>query len=168
MWGATHAAWEKLMNIIISIHAPMWGATCLFICFLQLYFHFNPRTHVGCDVSCPEFGTIIMYFNPRTHVGCDTAHQLKMRLTQLFQSTHPCGVRQKQKAKVGEPATHFNPRTHVGCDTGVGIILNLASDFNPRTHVGCDVGKNRANAMVKAISIHAPMWGATNRSRNRG
>ena len=54
-----------------------------------------------------------------------------------FQSTHPCGVRLKP---VTQNAAHrcFNPRTRVGCDRCVYALY-----------------------LVKLVSIHAPVWGAT-------
>ena len=55
----------------------------------------------------------------------------------LFQSTHPRGVRQD-----GD------------------ILLVVVDYFNPRTHVGCDL-LLPFNHFVYSISIHAPTWGAT-------
>ena len=52
----------------ISIHAPVWGATC--------------AVRV---LSC--------YFNPRTRVGCDYDMAIDVYNKVAFQSTHPCGVR---------------------------------------------------------------------------
>ena len=78
----------------------------------------------------------------------------------IFQSTHPRGVRQLSLKNISRtfyfnPRTHvgcdaalrlfnvqlrnFNPRTHVGCDSFAFIALSLSGYFNPRTHVGCDV-----------------------------
>ena len=79
----------------ISIHAPTWGATRVVKTTLNPFDHFNPRTHVGCDlrelpqepeklisIHAPTWGATLdvlkmlsdlQHFNPRTHVGCDTA-----------------------------------------------------------------------------------------------
>ena len=57
---------------MISIHAPMWGATSG-----------QEEIYVGND-----------YFNPRTHVGCDYSPISLIVHLLVFQSTHPCGVRQ--------------------------------------------------------------------------
>ena len=49
----------------------------------------------------------------------------------------------------------------MGCDF-VGIaIIHYSTYFNPRTHMGCDCYKAAAREAEKAISIHAPTWGAT-------
>ena len=79
---------------------------------------------------------------------------------QMFQSTHPRGVRPEHEA-VQSVKQCFNPRTRVGCDVSA-IISHLSVDkfqsthprgvrlripyrpyrkrcrFNPRTRVGCD------------------------------
>ena len=103
------------LTIIVSIHAPTWGATYINICTFAVAGCFNPRTHMGCDnvvaiiVSVKADG-----FNPRTHMGCDcvvvllelylwvsihaptwgaTVLNVCIILKPGFQSTHPHGVR---------------------------------------------------------------------------
>ena len=56
-------------EICVSIHAPVWGATC---------YTFYP--------------VVWFCFNPRTRVGCDGGYRF-ICIKWLFQSTHPCGVR---------------------------------------------------------------------------
>ena len=58
---------------------------------------------------------------------------------QMFQSTHPHGVR---------PAT-------------TGLTDYRLNCFNPRTHTGCDLLKLPICLMSCAVSIHAPTRGAT-------
>ena len=74
---------------------------------------FNPRTHEGCDSPnflAIEIQTVSIHaptrgatsrgiranddgcFNPRTHEGCDLVN-IKKRVADMFQSTHPRGVR---------------------------------------------------------------------------
>ena len=67
MKGATFAAQDSFLAAVISIHAPMKGATMLAPCVGRLYGYFNPRTHEGCDVAIRP----------------------KSVALQLFQSTHP-------------------------------------------------------------------------------
>ena len=127
--------------------------------YFSFYVNFNPRTHVGCDLSDTTINVNISDFNPRTHVGCD-------------------GLFGADETGWGD----FNPRTHVGCDfevvsevTGIPVFqsthpcgvrrdlplgLGRLLYFNPHTHVGCDeTGLITSNMLW--ISIHAPMWGAT-------
>ena len=55
----------------------------------------------------------------------------------LFQSTHPCGVRQLLARR-----------------------RSISRGFNPRTRVGCDSSDKKRKSTTK-VSIHAPVWGAT-------
>ena len=71
-WGATHTAAQPFALRHISIHAPQWGATILGGLLQQSGINFNPRTPVGCD--------------PLTYASCICQN--------VFQSTHPSGVRQ--------------------------------------------------------------------------
>ena len=49
MWGATDKIASDVKEFEISIHAPMWGATVSASLNGNYSYHFNPRTHVGCD-----------------------------------------------------------------------------------------------------------------------
>ena len=77
-------------------------------------------------------------FNPRTPAGCDHPKTGKYLFTATFQSTHPCGVRQRIQSTSVQPIA-FNPRTPAGCDSE-----DLESDCKPIE-----------------LSIHAPLRGAT-------
>ena len=143
---------------MVSIHAPVWGATSGYISEM-IRCGFNPRTRVGCDFISFTSMVRINSFNPRTRVGCDgcgsfdrvsdyvsihapvwgatptiSAHCLHA----MFQSTHPCGVRLAILALV-VILISFNPRTRVGCDSLVWGFLCCLRRFNPRTRVGCDI-----------------------------
>mgnify|MGYP007060735816 CR=1 FL=1 len=79
------------LTLIVSIHAPAWGATRSIYVYLYL--------------SC---------FNPRARVGRDPL-LMRYYLTIVFQSTRPRGarptIRRHQKSTLG-----FNPRARVGRD----------------------------------------------------
>ena len=104
-----------IKSVIVSIHAPAWGATnetciqtTLSNCFnprtrmgcddLSQSPHcatksFNPRTRMGCDGATRQNKEVDRGFNPRTRMGCDPVHiQMPLRYME-FQSTHPHGVR---------------------------------------------------------------------------
>ena len=147
----------SLTNSLVSIHAPVWGAT-------------NPNrdghTLPPVSIHAPVWGA--------------TAAQTPMTHTHGFQSTHPCGVRRKQRGR-GLKWLGFNPRTRVGCDYGGflsivsgefqsthpcgvrlngGFCLGNRCSFNPRTRVGCDL-EQASKTVTGDVSIHAPVWGAT-------
>ena len=98
-----------------------------------------------------------------------------------FQSTHPCGVRQRgvkirsltrcfnPRTRVGcdflqqhrqQMLPRFNPRTRVGCDASLFSLPIKVKGFNPRTRVGCDLLTGTL-PVKNTVSIHAPVWGAT-------
>ena len=122
-------------QLIVSIHAPAWGATQTQMNGLRTskgfqsthprgvrLFPFIPK-EAGRDVSihAPAWGAtgpslqqsaILQSFNPRTRVGCDP--------------TTPA---------VWWPSSSFNPRTRVGCDLmprGGVILLILFQSTHPR------------------------------------
>ena len=76
-----------------------------------------------------------------------------------FQSTHPHGVRLKKYGRqilgLTFQSTHphgVRPRTFAPC--------RCLDCFNPRTHTGCDFSFTLSNTPLR-VSIHAPTRGAT-------
>ena len=59
------------MELVISIHAPVKGATPVRRRFLYSGPHFNPRTREGCDRPSDLQNVQLQHFNPRTREGCD-------------------------------------------------------------------------------------------------
>ena len=104
------------------------------------FWNFNPRSHVGNDLTVIITFAPMLNFNPRSHVGNDECFY------QLF-----------------PPHQYFNPRSHVGNDSPTSIIHVSIGNFNPRSHVGNDA-LTPAQAIDEVISIHVPTWGTTNES----
>ena len=50
-WGATAEIFNLLMSGNVSIHAPAWGATLSAISVISMPESFNPRSRVGSDCS---------------------------------------------------------------------------------------------------------------------
>ncbi|MBZ4644874.1 MAG: hypothetical protein JG777_363, partial [Clostridia bacterium] len=67
---------SSTVRVTVSIHAPVRGATI--------------------TATFPS-GTIVC-FNPRTRAGCDSGTSMLPLKIMVFQSTHPCGVRQHTTA----------------------------------------------------------------------
>ena len=144
---------------MVSIHAPLWGATYILAFYLQVACSFNPRTPVGCDNLAHTEIVADMVFQSTHPCGVRLAdYQIRLirktvsihaplwgatlslrPTTRLcwFQSTHPCGVRRRRQ-QTQNWSRCFNPRTPVGCDFAVAIVTMLLRRFNPRTPVGCD------------------------------
>ena len=76
-----------------------------------------------------------------------------------FQSTHPCGVRQKASAKYVAKIS-VSIHAPVWGATFFDSFGNITTSFNPRTRVGCDPSLAILLWIAK-VSIHAPVWGAT-------
>ena len=135
VWGATTINGLSGGADIVSIHAPVWGAT---ISSGEISAHLNVSIHA------PVWGATI----PMPKI-CG-------RL--LFQSTHPCGVRQAIERDLkafivsihapvwgatpnaGEkPIFQWFQSTHpCGVRRQAILVKPLATRFNPRTRVGCD------------------------------
>ncbi len=82
------------MAVIVSIHAPLRGATDI---------RSDQKIRRGVSIHAPLRGATRLpgvaragfsqRFNPRTPAGCDLI-SLEIEVNEcLFQSTHPCGVR---------------------------------------------------------------------------
>ena len=149
---------------------------------------FNPRTRVGCDTSPHTSSAGGLCFNPRTRVGCDEAVQSFQGLRDLFQSTHPRGVRRPDlygppggdavsihapawgatflAMAMGPRPPCFNPRTRVGCDISV-YMQGLSRMWFQSTHPRGVRHKRRVwTHRLMLVSIHAPAWGATSAGRS--
>jgi len=79
---------------IISIHAPLWDATCI-----------------------DEFGTLSSrLFQSTRPCGTRLNYLLICIFSITFQSTRPCGTRQNILNRATKLLIHFNPRAPVGRD----------------------------------------------------
>ena len=142
---------------------------------------FNPRTRVGCDFTCPclsyqfkvsihapVWGATIPQSQPHHWQVFQSTHPCGVRLTKthtarivyMFQSTHPCGVRPTMRKQFDRAAAVSIHAPVWGATNDTALDL-LSSSFNPRTRVGCDFN-HHASRFVLLVSIHAPVWGATN------
>ena len=91
-WGATYGRGQRRAGQGISIHAPQWGAT-------EAFDKLTPELEIS--IHAPQWGATDRYVDAYTGLR--------------FQSTHPSGVR-PWVIFVLWAAMYFNPRTPVGCD----------------------------------------------------
>ena len=133
-----HHTRRKLPENPISIHAPQWGAT---------YGAAPIQIFLFISIHAPQWGATIFR-------RCLITNHIE------FQSTHPSGVRQTydfREIMSGEfQSTHPSGVRH-----GRQYIRQSRKHFNPRTPVGCDHVVHARRGDDRAISIHAPQWGAT-------
>ena len=72
------------------------------------------------------------------------------------------GATQKEHFILQSFPKYFNPRTREGCDRRSSYGTDTRHlDFNPRTREGCDPALVPTFISAGAISIHAPVKGAT-------
>ena len=88
------------MHIIISIHAPTWGATdaALDAAWTAAKFQ-STHPHGVRRKEMLNNALFSSNFNPRTHMGCDPPLSGPGAGSSVFQSTHPHGVRQLSAAQ---------------------------------------------------------------------
>ncbi len=128
---------NNITIFLISIHAPTRGATLHRYRVILTYNGFNPRTHAGCDTNV-----------------------LLVSWADLFQSTHPRGVRQRTTEKILKQR-RFNPRTHAGCDFSPRSKLIYTMVFQSTHPRGVRRVRRLLQNEKAKVSIHAPTRGAT-------
>ena len=127
----------------------------------QLGERFNPRTPAGCDHLFVCTQSALGRFNPRTPAGCDVITKSAFGRYYEFQSTHPCGVRQREakiQAIEGLVSIHAPLR---GATYDPGFHRPGPVEFQS-THP-CGVRRKPTSPATTSpdVSIHAPQRGAT-------
>ena len=132
-----------MTDLLISIHAPAWGATRPASITDGCPSHFNPRTRVGCDAFSPVFTRTMNISIHAPAWGATLAH-LQAQADQAY----------------------FNPRTRVGCDAPTGCRRAGRAISIHAPAWGATTYSSIINP-ARTISIHAPAWGATWRPQIR-
>ena len=91
--GSDYPDWVTSLDVLVSIHAPTWGATHDRTA-VTVQGSFNPRSHMGSDLRQPFSLLGLCRFNPRSHMGSDDQQGLSAEVERMFQSTLPHGERQ--------------------------------------------------------------------------
>ena len=146
-------------QLLISIHAPMWGATAYFNQLQVHYQNFNPRTHVGCDSTWASSDSNLEYFNPRTHVGCDANRCSQRFLLNISIHAPMWGATGGRK----ENDYDFYISIHAPMWGATIAYTDDSSHFSISIHAPMwgATSPEIDNNSIALISIHAPMWGAT-------
>ncbi len=126
---------------------------------------FNPRTHTGCDSRAWICWPRLVSFNPRTHTGCDPVSRQPIP-GNLFQSTHPHGVRHNNKNKV--ICYRLFQSTHPHGVRHPHTLQTAAPKWFQSTHPhGVRLRTFTKHYRLFLVSIHAPTRGATRGQRQR-
>ena len=73
VWGATIEKNEIFARVTVSIHAPVWGATRRRSPGPPVASGFNPRPRMGGDGWSVSVSASVPGFNPRPRMGGDAA-----------------------------------------------------------------------------------------------
>ncbi len=115
---------------------------------------------MGRDAQWMAVRNVWSCFNPRARMGRDLLPKLRQNRIRKFQSTRPHGARPPSSSKGHRRYPSFNPRARMGRDILDLVICGGETGFNPRARMGRDLrGMGRVD--LRAVSIHAPAWGAT-------
>ena len=158
-WGATCLSDGHVADLIISIHAPQWGATHRRWTGESLSLNFNPRTPVGCD-NLPTVGLghlVISIHAPQWGAtygrGQRRAGQgISIHAPQWGATEAFDKLTPELEISIHAPQWGATDR-YVDAYTGLRFQSTHPSGVRPIL---------LASVLVPAIiSIHAPQWGAT-------
>ena len=126
--------------LIVSIHTPAWGVTCIAKYSFSQTDCFNPHSRMGSDTGTRTCLWVSYRFNPHSRMGSDH----RARLAQIR-------------------PTCFNPHSRMGSDLRRNQLgyLTFVSIHTPAWGVTLSDLCYRERVDV---SIHTPAWGVTNRT----
>ncbi len=158
MGGDYNKAQNIVSKIVVSIHAPAWGATLPAVDSFS-FSSFNPRPRMGGDQILEKLQA---YDSVSIHAPAWGATQPsgEYRLFILFQSTPPHGGR-LQRMKQPGPVFCFNPRPRMGGDASFCAASCVLPWFQSTPPHGGRLGHGNWLDWLDMVSIHAPAWGAT-------
>ena len=152
----------RMVTTIVSIHAPLRGATTRMLAPCARSWTFQSTHPCGVRRRGPREGPASRHsFNPRTPAGCDFTARNTCLGSPTVSIHAPLRGATLTPTQLIYQAYRFNPRTPAGCDVSLSQILYLAitfqsthpcgvrlayagvfgpgsGSFNPRTPAGCD------------------------------
>ena len=139
MKGATCLVSTSSLSFIVSIHAPVKGATPGTHASASKVSCFNPRTREGCDLITLTPAGIVMDVSIHAPVkGATFVAIVKALITENVSIHAPVKGATCSVCNQCDVFKCFNPRTREGCDN-IAENYNIAvQSFNPRTREGCD------------------------------
>ena len=120
---------------------------------------FNPHPRVGSNgASACSTTPLAAYFNPHPRVGSNT-QLVFLTLTVQFQSTSPCGEQRKAAAKRREK--EFQSTSPCGEQRTSSRRRSGSCQFQSTSPCGEQQAPPEPAQEATPISIHIPVWGAT-------
>ena len=159
-WGATLNCVYYEPYPCVSIHAPAWGATCSGAPGENCRTGFNPRPRMGGNnCSAPNTVSPSSSFNPRPRMGGNERGAGGGGRFEVSIHAPAWGATPSPGPILGK-TTGFNPRPRMGGNSAVHRRDIESSGFNPRPRMGGNRGAPFVDPQGR-VSIHAPAWGAT-------
>ena len=125
---------------------------------------FNPHPRVGSNGIDTAFDIIDLTFQSTSPCGEQpqtSCFAVRCR-PYLFQSTSPCGEQPRMWTARIRTGRHFNPHPRVGSNFYVPLSLSLHADISIHIPVwGATEHHPVPHRQRTHISIHIPVWGAT-------
>ena len=145
----------------VSIHAPAWGATRRGSHQISASGGFNPRTRVGCDPSRNCMSSLTCRFQSTHPRGVRLRERFSIDSMDEFQSTHPRGVRLANVLwqQVMVPVSIHAPAW--GATGGSSLCVRNRPEFQSTHPRGVRREMGHIEWQGSEVSIHAPAWGAT-------
>ena len=124
-------------DLLVSIHAPAWGATPAAPDDAPGLRRFNSRSRVGSDAARPCQRARPWRFNSRSRVGSDARRLHRHRQRRGFNSRSRVGSDLQPRGRPRD-GPGFNSRSRVGSDRAERLVAGRAPRFNSRSRVGSD------------------------------
>ena len=142
---------------LVSIHAPVRGATGERGGRLHEQQGFNPRTRAGCDTPAtnPHTGPPGVSIHAPVR-GATAIGRVDLNVGDV--SIHaPVRGATSARSNSDRSVARFNPRTRAGCDRlmGPGCAWEMTC-FNPRTRAGCDASSTRERSRAMPFQSTHP------------
>ena len=179
--GATPYPFISTSQSMISIHAPLAGCDPVKRAIVFLARDFNPRTPCGVRQDFSERFDEAKIFQSTHPLRGATIYACSKSAAECISIHAPLAGCDAQSGDIRRTLPHFNPRTPCGVRPDGADLYGMRYNFNPRTPCGvrpnasCSVnfcstfqsthplrGATYSainDAMVKVISIHAPLAG---------
>ena len=142
-WGATGSGPLPISYTFVSIHAPAWGATLVVI-------QFSAQGIVS--IHAPAWGaTVRLILAPRM---------------ESFQSTRPRGAR-RELTRTSNPACWFQSTRPRGARPSNGLVVAHNLSVSIHAPAWGATGLTNWTDEELQVSIHAPAWGATKIRKGR-
>ena len=183
--GSDHRFGRYAVELVISIHAPAWGATATSTLSSDLPALFqstlphgerpdlNPRSarrrRRVISIHAPAWGAtsansridVVYVFQSTLPHGERQTGGIAYLLSDVFQSTLPHGERLSRRV-IGASPFHFNPRSRMGSDRSLAGLAERDLDISIHAPAWGATACLQVVHVDGFISIHAPAWGATN------